>query len=694
MSYLVRRLLLVVLAVVCLGTAAMASEIDALCVDLAGQNEAARSNARQMLPRFGADAVDKLLPLLGHDDIAVRRVAYNVLGDIANRAAGPGRAAERTRVASAILAALTPDASETVKLQLLRLASIVVPEGMDVSPIAALLKDADLRMKARNALQSIGTAEACRAVLAEIPNTDTGFACALLDSAGKMQRPESIGPVLTLTQHDAATVRASAALALAWTGEPALVKPFQTVCERADAVTRFDAVDALLRLADAMMDNGGNWQRAIGTYIRVLESERDPVLASTALMGLGRHGDETVVPVIVAAVKRGDPDVGATAVMAFEALRGPACVRAVAQAYALMPESVQLQMIGLFGRRGAPEFMPHISAALASDEADYRRAALSALGQATTIDALPALVQVAETGSEEERALALQAAMRLAGSMVSAGKEADAGRAYLKLFELASDDAVRVKALQGLAQYPVAEAYDAAKAALDTPALEQAALNVLPQLFGPLARAGQEDKARAVFDDTLRRDSSPQRLAALAGQLQGANTKLDTTALLGVVKTWRLIGPFEWANDADWARSHVGESDVDVTAPAKDGDDTRQWKTVTTGDALGMVNLMGEIGAFDRVFAYAYTEFEVAEAMPAQVRLGSDDGNTVWLNGEKVWDNPVDRGAALDQDIADVQLKAGVNKLLVRISQGAGGWNFCLRVTKPDGTAVPFAVRK
>ena len=47
----------------------------------------------------------------------------------------------------------------------------------------------------------------------------------------------------------------------------------------------------------------------------------------------------------------------------------------------------------------------------------------------------------------------------------------------------------------------------------------------------------------------------------------------------------------------------------------------------------------------------------------------------------------MDRGSAPDQDVAAGQLLQGKNRVLVKISQGAGGWNFMLRITRPDGTA-------
>lgn len=54
---------------------------------------------------------------------------------------------------------------------------------------------------------------------------------------------------------------------------------------------------------------------------------------------------------------------------------------------------------------------------------------------------------------------------------------------------------------------------------------------------------------------------------------------------------------------------------------------------------------------------------------------GSDDSVKVWLNGEIVHENFVDRGAYDYQDVFRVTLKQGKNVLLVAVYEGAGGWS-------------------
>ncbi|MBN2309200.1 MAG: HEAT repeat domain-containing protein, partial [Candidatus Hydrogenedentes bacterium] len=682
-----------ILFVVCLAMAGMspAGELGGLVRDLAGPNEEARAAARQLLPRHGADAVEPLLPLLEHENMPVSRAAFNVLADIANAVAAPGREAERSQVARLLMTLIAPERSAPTKRMGLRLLAPVVAEGGDVAPITALLREPELREEARSTLYLIGTREAARALADALPAAEPAFACGLLDAIEKLQDPATVPATRTCIAHGDPAVRAAAARALAWTGDVSLVPVLREVCAQAGPDTQFAATDALLHLADAIAQRGGNWEWSMRVYKDVLAASMDPKLRTMAMMGLGRYGDETAVPAIVEAASSGGAELEAAAVMAFESLNGAGAAKAMVAAYPAFSQDARLGLIGLFGRRHDTRFVPPLIQELESGDPVLQLAALDALAGSQVLDALPPLAQLAESGPENLRQRALEGAFQLAGSVATGGKSDAAGKAFLRLYSLASEDPVRLRALEGIAAHPVAEAYDVVNAALDVEALRGAALSALAGLVGPLARAGSDDKALAAFQTVAKADPAPERLLAMAGQLQGVRTGLDTTRLLGVVKHWHLIGPFEWAEEADWEEAFVGEPDIDLGATYAHGDAYLDWTPHQSQDAVGAVNLMATVAQRDRCFAYAYTTIIVEQPVDAQLRIGSDDGVMAWVNGTRVWDNRVDRGMAMDQDIADVHLAEGANAILLKISQGAGGWGFCMRITTADGLAVPFS---
>jgi len=120
-----------------------ASRLDDLVAALAGDDDQARTLARQLLPREGVQAVPKLLPLLRQENRAVREAAFQVLADLANEASAPGRAADRTAVTAHLMTLLQTGEPAEIKIRGLRLLPIVIPPDGDVGPVAAL-GDSDL----------------------------------------------------------------------------------------------------------------------------------------------------------------------------------------------------------------------------------------------------------------------------------------------------------------------------------------------------------------------------------------------------------------------------------------------------------------------------------------------------------------------------------------------------------------------
>ena len=62
------------------------------------------------------------------------------------------------------------------------------------------------------------------------------------------------------------------------------------------------------------------------------------------------------------------------------------------------------------------------------------------------------------------------------------------------------------------------------------------------------------------------------------------------------------------------------------------------------------------------------------------MKVGSDDSVKVWLNGEEVHNNAVNRGAGDFQDTFQVDIKKGDNLLLVKVSERGGGWSMFVGV--------------
>ena len=92
------------------------------------------------------------------------------------------------------------------------------------------------------------------------------------------------------------------------------------------------------------------------------------------------------------------------------------------------------------------------------------------------------------------------------------------------------------------------------------------------------------------------------------------------------------------------------------------------------GNLDTIATLLEVEGAFDHITAYGLVTLVADEAKEVTLLAGSDDSIKVWLNGEVVHNNAVNRGRSRWQDEFTVNLQKGDNILLVKVSDAGGGW--------------------
>lgn len=143
------------------------------------------------------------------------------------------------------------------------------------------------------------------------------------------------------------------------------------------------------------------------------------------------------------------------------------------------------------------------------------------------------------------------------------------------------------------------------------------------------------------------------------------------------VLRWHLRGPFP--NPA--SSTPLGDESAFARKPVFDS----EWKAVTLDPGRFGDNFHDHLGAGDNCFAYAIAAVESPIDQDAKILLGSDDGYTLWLNGEIVGaDMDVGRGVTPDQDRVPVSLRKGRNLVMLKVTQGVGGWGFCVRFAALD----------
>ena len=133
--------------------------------------------------------------------------------------------------------------------------------------------------------------------------------------------------------------------------------------------------------------------------------------------------------------------------------------------------------------------------------------------------------------------------------------------------------------------------------------------------------------------------------------------------------------------NSDWF-SGTGAASVQPNAGDKQEIDGKKltWKRVKPQD--GLVDFMegAAYGDLDYCIGYAWTEFESPADCDAWLGLGSDDGVKIWLNGELVNDQWIQRSSRLDNDVVPLRLKKGKNAILIKIQNMKGIWSFIARL--------------
>ena len=147
---------------------------------------------------------------------------------------------------------------------------------------------------------------------------------------------------------------------------------------------------------------------------------------------------------------------------------------------------------------------------------------------------------------------------------------------------------------------------------------------------------------------------------------------------------WLLLGTFATADADSWGDVAAFQTDYltdiggETAARPQEGQQTA-GKTWTKASQAMPIDLLAAFGRQENCVAYAYLEFESSSEQQAALKLGSDDGIRVWLNGELLLSHHAARVVNADDEALIVTLQPGVNRLLLKITQVSGNWGVAAR---------------
>lgn len=658
------------------------ASVDELIQGLQSGDEASLARARQLLPHHGIDAVDRVIPLLENPDERIWRTAFNILADFAAEVTQPGREQERATVAAAYMKLVLPAASNQQREWGLRLLPRVVPDDFDLAPLGELLRDEDWREKARATLAEIGSPAACAILRNELAQADPDFQIAILRALGHLRDKESLPALANLLESKLPEVRSAAALAISSSGDATYLPQVRRTVDTATPDTRDEAIKALVQLAESIAADEANHPTAAEVYRFVLDASASDPLTNAAIVGLGNVGVFQDVKRIVDKVS--GPQGAAlepSAAQAFRSMTQPESRQAWANIFPNLSESLRYALLAAMGERFEEVFMEALVDSGEGGSPQIQSIAYEALAQSGSPSAIGPLVSFSESaqGPDRDRARALLGT--LATRLEASGSPEGAHEVYVALYHAASTDDQKSAALEGVSRFPTIPSF---RILLEGSSKGTASLSVCKAL-GALAEkfraAGDTAKAEQATAALIANAKSGEGIQLVHAALSAGGDAQKASRALGFILDWRVGTPKPW-------QASQGLNDEVVGAPVFDLAQLKDWKEVHVEGFPPIVNLAAILGQQDNLVVDAYALIDSPSDQDVVFLFGSDDGIKAWLNGEAIHENSVDRGAAVDQDRAPARLKSGTNQLMVRVTQGGGGWAFVGRLTLPDGTPI------
>jgi hypothetical protein len=148
---------------------------------------------------------------------------------------------------------------------------------------------------------------------------------------------------------------------------------------------------------------------------------------------------------------------------------------------------------------------------------------------------------------------------------------------------------------------------------------------------------------------------------------------------------WWLCGPFRGQSMQEaLTRPYPPETNLNAKAEYRGYDDQMvRWKRHMSARA-GFINFAETMGGpRSNAVAYALVHAYAPKAMRATLIFGSDDGIRIFVNDKMVAERVVNRPAVPDSDRVEVALKAGWNRVLLKVANGESEWQAYLACDPP-----------
>lgn len=202
--------------------------------------------------------------------------------------------------------------------------------------------------------------------------------------------------------------------------------------------------------------------------------------------------------------------------------------------------------------------------------------------------------------------------------------------------------------------------------------------------------------ARAKWQPDIHESDPSSFMVMATAKLECEGTKFTLESqVIGrpSVPRWWVIGPFDNPGGGPADIAHPVEKEPIDLAKAYVGQKGKQlkWQKVerdpkSRPGAELIVNLNSLYGKPSNVAGYVLVWVEAAKERDAVLALGSEDGFVAWVNRERVHSVlEAPRTYRSRGDQMPIQLKKGMNEILIKVTLTSWGWKFGACITDTDG---------
>ena len=154
------------------------------------------------------------------------------------------------------------------------------------------------------------------------------------------------------------------------------------------------------------------------------------------------------------------------------------------------------------------------------------------------------------------------------------------------------------------------------------------------------------------------------------------------------MRKWLILGPvpfrFHYGGDLDdeqqlaaFNKDYIDVADFESKKKIFDTD--YEWSILEARpNDIDLIDVSRD--DIEAQIVYLWAQIDMPQDKVAKLGIGSDDAVKVWLNGELVHENWVERPVAEDDDHVPVNFKKGKNQLVLKIQNTYSHWGFCCRL--------------